>query len=53
MWHVYYKSHIISIWMTTMHRIYIYRTRKVSITVKKEISTLMCELKYDCTYLLI
>ena len=23
MWHVYYKSHIISVWMTTMHRIYI------------------------------
>ena len=39
MWHVYYKSHIISIWMTKMHRIYIYiyRTREANIIVKKEI----------------
>ena len=36
MWHVYYKSHIISIWMTKMHR-NIYRTREANIIVKKEI----------------
>ena len=37
MWHVSYKSHIISVWMTKKCIEYICRTREANIIVKKKI----------------
>ena len=41
MWHVYYKSHIISIWMTKMRKNIYIEQGKQTLLLKKKYSTLM------------